>query len=148
MSLNLPDRIDLPTDPPRRHLALATLTLYGIILAVHTPLRLLQENRYWSHRNRRNAGRVFARSLWNFINLVCISMSRHLPPEKTGIDWTVRIVANAMFLSIGHSTPKSMAVVIVVLQGVGVVPLVVQLSIVVIKWCAQVAVYPSISTTR
>ncbi|KIW02969.1 uncharacterized protein PV09_05630 [Verruconis gallopava] len=121
MSFNLPDKISLPTNPGRHNTAIAEVVIWGTIWTVGLIIRSFQEWYYWDRSKKRT---VFICIFNGWIRNLIVILSQ------------VRIVGFALYLAKPNAA-KGLVITEIVLQGIGVTPLLFEFSLVLLK-CGHV----------
>ncbi|KKK16284.1 hypothetical protein ARAM_002544 [Aspergillus rambellii] len=112
-----PDNIsNFTISAQKRNVAIAEITLFSLILIVQFFTRFIQERHYWHHKKRRSNARCFLYSWWGMIGILA----------------QLRIVGSALMIS--HPKPsQSMLIAETCLQGVGLSPLLFEVSLILLR---------------
>ncbi|BCS28684.1 uncharacterized protein APUU_70254S [Aspergillus puulaauensis] len=114
---NLPqDMSQITISDQKRSFAIAELFIFSAIHIVQFVSRFIQERRYWHHTKRRGNARCFLYSWWGMIGILA----------------QLRIAASAMMIS-NQRPSKPMLIAETVLQGIGLSPLLFEVSLVLLR---------------
>ncbi|KAE8378481.1 hypothetical protein BDV26DRAFT_292150 [Aspergillus bertholletiae] len=99
----------------KRHIAIAEVVVFSLIQIVQCTTRFMQEWKYWHHRKRKSVSRCVFYSWYGLIGLVA----------------QLRIAGSAMVLS--GSKDKKVIITEAILQGIGLSPLLFEVSLVMLR---------------
>ncbi|KAB8234075.1 uncharacterized protein BDW43DRAFT_310434 [Aspergillus alliaceus] len=105
----------LAFSPSKRHVAIAEMVLFSLIQIIQCSTRLMQEWKYWHHNKRKSVPRCIFYSWYGLIGLVA----------------QLRIAGSGMVLS--GSQSKKVLISEAILQGIGLSPLLFEVSLVMLR---------------